>query len=192
MKARRLLYAGLVGVVAAQRLLELRTSARHEAELRARGGREHAPWQARCMRVVHTAWLGGALIEGGLLGGSRSPFTCLAGLGLFAAGQLLRRAAMRELGSRWSIKIITLPGAPAVATGIFGRMRHPNYLGVALEMAGLPLAGGAWMTAALASIANGALLLFRIRSEEAALRADSAYERLAARPRLLPRLKVAA
>jgi len=160
--------------VAGQRLHELRRSARNEARLLARGGREHAPRQIRCMRILHALWLGGMLTERSLWRPPTKPSATAISLAVFLMGQGLRFAAMRELGERWSVKVITLPGATAVSSGIFRWLRHPNYVGVILEMAALPLAGGAYATAAMGSVANALLLRARIKTEEAALREDGA------------------
>jgi methyltransferase len=48
-------------------------------------------------------------------------------------------------------------------------MKHPNYLAVIIELAALPLIHGAYLTAAFFTLANAALLVVRIRAEEAAL-----------------------
>lgn len=182
-------FGALVVLVAAQRLWELGRSRRHERLLLARGGREHARGQMPWMTALHTTWLIAMPLEVLLL---QRPFqvslAALAGV-VFLAGQVLRIAAMRALGERWNVRVITVPGAAPVAGGVFRWVRHPNYLGVVLEIAALPLIHGAWLTAALWSVANAALLLFRIRAEEAALRADNDYEvGLGDRPRFVPRL----
>ena len=111
-------------------------------------------------------------------------------LALFAVGQALRIAAMQTLGRRWTVKIIVPTNAePAVSRGIYRFVRHPNYLGVVLEIAALPLVHSAYLSALLFSVANGILLLFRIAAEERALRGDSDYgERFRDRPRFLPAL----
>ena len=49
-------------------------------------------------------------------------------------------------------------------------MRHPNYLVVAGEIALLPLVFGETMVAIGFSLANAALLFWRIRQEETGLR----------------------
>ncbi|MDE0883561.1 MAG: isoprenylcysteine carboxyl methyltransferase, partial [Myxococcota bacterium] len=48
-------------------------------------------------------------------------------------------------------------------------LRHPNYLGVVLEIAALPLIWGCWRSALFFSLANGLLLKHRIGVEEEAL-----------------------
>lgn len=183
----RLYFAGIVAVVAVQRLWEVRQSARHQAVILALGGREHAAGQLPWMRAVHAAWLAGMLIESWMKQRPVPTLLVVIGLMVFMVGQALRLLAMRELRERWTVSIMTLPGAPAVSTGIFRHMRHPNYVGVCLELAALPLAGGAYWTAAVASVANAALLHRRIRAEEHALRTDSDYaRRLDPLPRFFP------
>jgi methyltransferase len=76
---------------------------------------------------------------------------------------------MRALGERWNTRIIVVPGAGPVTTGPYRFIRHPNYVAVVLEMACIPLAHGAWLTALVFSVANALLLTVRIRAEEAAL-----------------------
>lgn len=187
MSIQLLAFTALVLAVAAQRLWELRVSRRHEERILAAGGREHAAGQLPWMRAVHASWLVGMLAEGWLVQRAVSPWVAAFALAAFAAGQTLRLTAMRELGDRWTVKVMTLPAAPAVSTGIFSRLRHPNYVGVCLELAALPLLGGAYVTALGASVANGVLLRARIAAEEAALTAENDYATaLAGRPRFVP------
>lgn len=171
----QLLFGVLVAVVAVQRLAELRISRRNVARLEAVGARESAPEQMKWMTLLHTGWLCAMPLE--LLLAER-PFSvalALPALAVFACGQFLRYAAMRALGERWCVRIVTLPGAPVVDTGIFRRLRHPNYLGVVLEIAALPLVHGLWLTALVASVLNAWLLRARISAEESALAKDSNY-----------------
>src|SRR5262245_25071012 len=142
----------LVVAVGIQRLAELRLSRHNEVRLFARGGRESAPQQLVWMKIVHTLWLISMPLE--VLVFAR-PFIwplALISLGLFLAGQTLRYAAIRRLGDRWTVRIITIPGAPLVTHGIYRRIRHPNYLGVVLEVAALPLMHTAWLTSVVFSV----------------------------------------
>lgn len=183
-----LFFLAVVLAVAVQRLYELRLSARNEAALRARGAVEAAPGQMPWMRALHTLWLVAMPIE--VLVFNRPFVPWLAGLALagVVTGQLLRYAAIRALGERWTVKIIVLPGMPPVSRGLFSRIRHPNYLGVVLEIAFLPLLHGAWGTALVFSLLNGWLLRHRIAAEERALAEANDYERtFADRPRFVPR-----
>nr|AYM54398.1 hypothetical protein [Phaselicystis flava] len=182
-------WLALVIAVALQRLFELRLSRRNEAALRARGGVEHAKGQMPVMIAVHTGWLLAAPLEVLLLDRPFAQALGLAALLVFCAGQALRWSAIRALGGRWTVKVITLPGAPPVTGGVFCFLRHPNYLGVILEIAALPLVHGAWLTAIVFSALNGLLLRQRIRAEERALAAASDYDgRFRGRARFWPRL----
>ena len=165
----RAVFLALVAVVAMQRLVELRRSARNEASLRRRGAVERAAGQMPWMRAIHALWLVGCVAEV-LLVASLPPLwvTVVAGVA-FVVGQGLRLSAMRALGRRWTVRVLVLPGAPPVSRGVFRVLRHPNYLGVALEIAALPAVHGAWITAITFSIANGLLMRRRIRAEERAL-----------------------
>jgi methyltransferase len=183
------LFTGFVLLVAVQRLWELRLSSQHEAYLTRLGAIEHAPAQARAMQLLHGAWFVSMLLEVALWQPLARPWLSgLAGLA-FGAGQLLRISAMRSLGKRWTIRIYTLPGAPPVTTGIYRYLRHPNYLGVALEMAALPLLHSAWRTALIFSLANALLLGARIQAEERALSAASGYREAFSTRRTWPRLR---
>lgn len=183
----RIAFTGLVVVVALQRLWEVQKSARHERALLAAGGREHAPEQMPWMRALHAGWLASMLLEVWLLDRAAPAWVALPALLVFAIGQALRLAAMHALGPRWTVKIFTVPGETAVSSGIYRHLRHPNYVGVVLELAALPLADGAWLTAIFASFANAALLRSRIRAEERALQDDSSYREVhGERPRFLP------
>lgn len=56
-----------------------------------------------------------------------------------------------------------------MSTGPYRRLRHPNYAIVVAEIAILPLSFGAYGIAAIFTILNALLLVWRIRAEETAL-----------------------
>jgi len=178
-------YVFLIVAIVLQRLLELRVSRSNERELKARGGVEHAEEQLPYMVALHSAWLVSCLGEVLLFERSAPRALSLLALVVFSVGQALRISAIHQLDERWTVKVITLPGEAPVESGIFRFVRHPNYLGVILEIAALPLVHGAYLTAILFTIANGVLLQRRIRAEEQALGSDYG-KRLGARPMLLP------
>ena len=179
--SRRTAFGVLVGAVIVQRLAELRTSRRHEAALVARGATVHARGQLPAAAALHTAWLASSLAEGTRRLRRPADGRLIAlGLGGLAVGHALRLASMRALGERWTASVVTVPGAARVRTGIFQHLRHPNYLGVAVEVAALPLVAGAWRTAAVFSGLNVLFLRARIRAEDRAL--DVAEAATGARP----------
>ncbi len=169
--ASRAAFTALVAGVAALRLSELRTSARNERSLRARGGVEYARGQMPLMRTLHTVWFGAMLTEVWTCRRPLRPGLAALGVAGLGAGMALRAASMRTLGDRWTATVITVPGERRVRTGLYRWVRHPNYLGVAIEIAAVPLIHGAWATAGTFSAFNAALLVARIRAEERALAA---------------------
>lgn len=181
--------SALLAFVAFQRLVELRKSARNTEALVRMGGVEHARAQVPWMKALHTGWLLAIPVEVVLLERPSTTWLAVPAFLLFLVGQGLRLSAMRALGPRWTVRVIVLPGEPPVNEGIFRRLRHPNYLGVALEIAALPLLHGAWLTTLFFSAANGAFLFWRIRAEEAALEEAGRYrEAMGNRPLFLPRV----
>ena len=181
------LFLGVVVLVAVQRLFELRISARNGAAIRAQGGYEVGESHMGVMKLLHTSWFVAMIAEVFLFDRPFIPW--LAGLGLVGliAGQMLRYAAIRTLGDRWTANVMILPGAPPVTSGLYRRIRHPNYLGVILEIACVPLLHTAWLTSLVFTILNALLLRVRIREEEAALREANDYDAsLGERPRFLP------
>jgi methyltransferase len=56
-----------------------------------------------------------------------------------------------------------------VRKGIYRHLRHPNYLGVVLEILAVPLLHSAYSTAIVFSLLNLLLLRVRIRTEDRAL-----------------------
>ena len=174
MVTTRLLFLGFVAALGLQRLFELRLSRRNERRMRQRGGREHTPETYRWIVGLHAAWFAAMLLE--VFAGRRNfhPRLGALALSLFAVGQLLRLTAIRTLGWRWSTRVMTVPGpaGAAVRHGIYKYLRHPNYLGVELEILAAPLLHSAYLTSAVFGVANALLLRDRIRREEQALEAD--------------------
>ena len=169
---KRLLFAGFVAALGVQRLSELRLSRGNERRILERGGREHDPETYRWIVSLHAAWFASMLLE--VFAGRRTfrPRLAVLALGLFAAGQALRLTAIRTLGWRWSTRVMTVPGEARVGQGIYRHIRHPNYLGVELEIVAAPLVHSAYITSAVFGVANALLLRDRIRREEQALEED--------------------
>jgi len=182
------LFLALFAAIALERLMELELSRRNARRALARGGLEAEPRRFyAAMVATHAAFLVAAPVEVVTLG---RPYVALLGvpmLALVVAAMALRYWAVRSLGGRWSTRVIVVPGDPAVTTGPYRFVRHPNYLAVIIEMFALPLVHSAWLTALVFSAANALLLARRIAHEEAALRLHGDYEaRLGDRARLVP------
>lgn len=162
-------YLLLVLLVGVERLAELTVARANMRWSLARGGvvsgRGHYPW----MVALHTGLLLGCLLEVGL--GDR-PFVPALGwpmLALVIAAQGLRWWCVAALGHRWNTQVVVVPGLPLVARGPYRWLRHPNYVAVAAEGVALPLVHTAWLTAVAFTACNAALMVVRIRCENAAL-----------------------
>jgi len=135
------------------------------------------------MKILHGSWFFATLLEIIFLRRRpRPPLVVIAAL-VFTIGQSLRYAAIRTLAERWTARVVTVPGARPVSRGIYCHVRHPNYLGVALEIAAFPLLHSAGWTALVYSVANLLLLRARIHAEEQALATDNGYAACVTPPR---------
>lgn len=176
----------LVVATGAQRLLELRISARNRERL---GQAEQAsPVTYPLMVVVHVALFSMCAWP---RRGRRVPrpveVAALAGL---AASAGLRLWAIRTLGTSWNVTAHVPPEGHVETGGPYRYVRHPNYVAVALEFVCLPLAVGAVPEAVVLSLANAAVLIPRIRAEERLLDAIPGYsEAFRGVPRFIPRSK---
>src|SRR5205823_9376890 len=118
----------------------------------------------------------------------------VAGLVGLGAATALRIWTLRTLGDSWSTRVTRFRdgGRRVVTGGPYRHIRHPNYLAVILELAALPLAGGAVATAIAASAVNALVLARRIPVEERELAADRRWRAaLAPLPRFVPRRRAA-
>jgi methyltransferase len=159
----------LIAGVALERLIELLVARRNAAWALARGGLEHGRGHYPYMVALHVLWLAGSIAEPALRAEAFDAARFAAGAGAVVAAQALRWWTIATLGRRWTTRVIVVPGLPLVTGGPFRFLRHPNYLAVALEMAALPLAAGAWVTAIGCSALNALLMAVRIPCEEVAL-----------------------
>jgi methyltransferase len=183
----RVLYAVLIGLVAAGRLFELRIAKRNLRNLLARGGIEAAPGHYPWMVLLHAAFLVACPLEVWLLDRTFIPALGFPMLLLVVLAAALRWWVISTLDGRWTTRIVCLPGVAPVTGGPYRLLRHPNYLAVIVEMFALPLMHTAWLTAVIFSALNAVILRVRIRAEEEALSRLSDYGAVfAGRSRLLP------
>jgi methyltransferase len=121
------------------------------------------------MKALHAGWFIAMLVEVDVLQRPFIPGLSVLALVTFAAGQTLRYAALLSLKWRWTVRVMIIPGLPPVQSGIYRYLRHPNYVGVVLEILAAPLIHSAYVTAIVFSLANLLLLRARIRTEDKAL-----------------------
>jgi methyltransferase len=162
-------YVGLVAVVVVARGVELAVSERNRRWSLAQGGIESGAGHYPVMVLLHTGLLAGAVVEVLALDRPFLPWLCWPMLALLVASHALRWWCISTLGRQWCTRIVVVPGLSAVTSGPYRFLRHPNYLAVVLEGIALPLVHTAWVTAAIFTVANAALLRVRIAAEERAL-----------------------
>jgi len=176
-------------LLAAERAVELVVSTRNARRLLAAGGQESGRRHYPAMVAFHSLFLLAAFVEPLLWPAAWvagwPAAAALAALGAALLAQALRWWAVASLQGRWTTRVIVLPGAPPVTGGPYRFLRHPNYLAVVVELAVVPLIGGAVVTALLATLGNALLLAVRIPAEERALGQGWARA-FASRPRLVP------
>ena len=153
----------ILGVVTLQRAGELVVSRHNTHRLLARGAVEVATGHYPLMVAVHAAWLISLWVFG-----YDQPVNIVFLL-FYLVLQGFRFWVMRTLGSRWTTRIIVLPGQALVSSGPYRFLSHPNYAVVAGEIAVLPLALDLPLLAAVFTILNAAVLAIRIRAENRAL-----------------------
>ncbi len=155
-------------------LVEARRAARNERGQLANGGMEPPGDVYDAMRVVYPLAFVAMLLEGAILGPASWP-AAVAGWTVFAAGKALKWWAIVTLGRFWTFRVIVLPGAPLVAGGPYRWLRHPNYVGVVGELAGVAIANAALRAGIASLVVFGILLARRIAVEDRAL--DEARQR---------------
>jgi methyltransferase len=160
------LFLGIVAFTIFQRIYELFLAKRNEKHLLSLGGKIIKEKNYLFMVLLHTSWLVCLLYFATMVKLDISSLPFYLGLSLFVLGQALRVIAIRTLGKRWSTKIVILPESDAVKKGIFKIFRHPNYVGVVLEIFALPLMAGLIKVAIIFSLLNFVILYFRIKLEE--------------------------
>jgi len=147
---------------------EARLAAQHDRALRAAGAVEPHDDVYRWMQVIYPAAF---LCMAGEAAVRHAQFnrTLSAGIAIFIAAKAIKYWAIATLGSRWTFRVLVPPSSSVIDRGPYRYMRHPNYLGVLGELAGLALAARAPISGTLSVAAFTVLLVRRIRVEERAL-----------------------
>jgi methyltransferase len=155
----------ILGLVVAQRLVELVIAQRNTKRLLAEGAHEVAPEHYPLIVLTHMAWLA-ALFAWVLVYQSAVDVVWLS---VYIVLQIARLWVMLSLGRYWTTRIIAVPSTPLIKHGPYKYLRHPNYVVVAMEIVVLPLVIGAWPIAAFFTALNAIVLWIRINAENEAL-----------------------
>lgn len=92
-----------------------------------------------------------------------------SGIGVFVAGLLLRRWAIRHLGRFFTVDVAIASDQRVVSDGPYRYVRHPTYSGLMLEFAGIGLTLYSVTALVVIVVPTFLALLHRVRVEEAAL-----------------------
>ena len=170
-----ILYIVFVALALVMAVVERRVSFVNERRMLGRGAEEIAPWVFRLMVPVYSLIFPAAVAEH-LLDRRRPPVFLVGGMiVLFVLSKGLKFWAVRHLRDEWTMKVILPARFRVVTSGPYRRLRHPNYVAVMGEILALPLAGGAYVTALAGAGSFLVILIFRVRTEEAALLARPEY-----------------
>jgi methyltransferase len=120
------------------------------------------------MRLAYPGVFIAMAVEGAIAGAQPGPMT-FAGVSLMFAAKALKFWAIASLGTRWTYKVLVLPGRPLVATGPYRWFRHPNYIGVIGELLAMALMTRARITGPLGTVLFGWVLFRRIAAEQHAI-----------------------
>lgn len=104
------------------------------------------------------------------------PYPAAAGLALLVAGTAFRWAAIVTLWKYFTPNVSILEGHKVVRRGLYGVVRHPSYTGLLARYFGFGLALSNWLSLALLFLPMLYTTLYRMRVEEAALRAHFGEE----------------
>ena len=159
----------LLAAVFVPMLIEARLAAFNERVQLARGGIEPPGDVYAIMRIAYPGVFLAMIAEGGWW---PAHGYVLIGAVLFVAAKVLKVWTIVSLGGAWTFRVIVRPGAPLVATGPYRWLRHPNYVAVVGELAGVALMSGARIAGPLGTVLFGVLMFRRISVEERALEAS--------------------
>jgi len=104
----------LLAAVFGPMIVEARIAARHERLQLLRGGIEPPNDVFPIMRIGYPIAFLSMVVEGALRGRPARPVV-VAGIVLFVTAKLLKWWAIRHLGSRWTFRLIVVPGGQRIA-----------------------------------------------------------------------------
>lgn len=160
------LHVLILALVTLQRVIELVIAHRNTRKIEARGGFEVGSNRYGFVVALQVLWLAGLwYLVLAYLPAIDQPW-----IYAYVVLEATRGWIVAALGSSWTTRLMVIPGEKLPDEGLHSWIRYANYFVVAAEIFILPLAFGfIWYALAL-GILNLALLFWRMRSEDEALR----------------------
>ena len=182
-------YIALLLLVGIERLVEVAISNRNQRKMAAQGARKIREPHYPLLVLFHGAVLVFAGLEVLLLHRPLIPALAVSMAIIFILSNVLRWWVIHLLGGLWNVQVMDSSRIGFVTSGPYRWIRHPNYVGVVLEVVSLPLIHTAWMTAIFATVGYLEILRHRIRAEDGALMSNPEYRlAMGGKPRFLPKL----
>ena len=181
-------YLIILALLIVERVFELDRARRNAHRAFQHGAVEVGQVHYRVMVAFHTLFIASCVFEATFFPHAFPPIVAWVALSAEIVAQALRYWAVSTLGDRWNTRIIVSPDRAPVTGGPYRFMRHPNYLAVVIEIAAVPMIGGAIFTAIAFSIGNALILAVRIPAEECAMGGRYA-DALGSRRRFFPGLR---
>ena len=148
--------------------LEARLAASHDRALRSAGAAEPNDDVLPLMQVAYPAAFLAMAFEAWARRAQPNEWF-IAGTVVFALAKAIKYWAIATLGPRWTFRVLVPPGSSLISGGPYRFMRHPNYLGVLGELAGMALIAHAIVSGPIAVVLFVGIIAARIRVEERAL-----------------------
>lgn len=182
-------YIWLLVFVGIERIVEVRISRRNQDKLREQGVRKiHEP-HFRWLVLFHAMVLLSAGAEVLFLHRPLIPALAISMGALFLLSNVLRYWVIYLLAGLWNIQIMDSSRVGLVTTGPYRWVRHPNYVGVVMEVFSLPMIHTAWITALVGTSLYMEILRRRLKIEDEVLMSNPTYrEAMGEKPRFIPRL----
>ena len=181
-------YLALLAAVGLGRLVELWISKRNQKALIEQGASRVSERHYSWMVALHASVLVAASLEVIFLHRPFVPALAIPMSVLFLLANALRWWVIRLLRIHWNVQVMDSTRVGIVTSGPYRWVRHPNYLGVFVELVSLALIHTAWLTAIYAGVGYAMVLRTRLQAEDRVLLANPAYRAaMGDKPRFLPK-----
>ncbi|MEO5896749.1 MAG: isoprenylcysteine carboxylmethyltransferase family protein [Vicinamibacterales bacterium] len=151
-------------------VIEAAVASSHDRSLRAQGALEPIGDVYQLMKLAYPGGFLAMMVEAWFRHGQSHP-VLPAGIVVFVLAKGLKYWAIATLGNRWTFRVLVPPGSKRIVEGPYRVLRHPNYVAVIGELAGVAMMANALITGPVATGFFLLLILARIRVEERALAA---------------------